>query len=67
VHARSKEELKATLREWYAEHRQTGRVLYRGEQREIDSYTHEQMASQFAGVLDGVGAGKVWDACVAHV
>jgi len=67
VHARSKEELKDTLRAWYAEHRQTGRVLYRGEERKLDLYTHEQMASQFADVLESVSAGKISQACAAHV
>lgn len=67
VHAGSKEELKNTLRAWYAEHRQTGRVLYRGDDRKLDSYTHEHMASQFADVLEGVSAGRVSQACAAHV
>jgi glycosyltransferase involved in cell wall biosynthesis len=67
VHARAKEELKATLREWYAEYRQSGELRYRGEERKINSYTHEQMAAQFADVLEGVGAGRVADECVAQV
>ena len=67
VHSGSKEELKNTLRAWYAEHRQTGQVLYRGEEQRLDSYTHEQMASQFADVLDGVSAGRISQACAAHV
>jgi hypothetical protein len=58
VHACSKNELKNTLRAWYAEHRQIGRVLYRGEERKLDLYTHEQMASEFAKVLDCVTAGS---------
>ena len=67
VHARSKEELKNTLRTWYAEHRQTGRVLYRGDERKIHSHTHEQMAKKFAEVLEGVSTGTVSRACAAHV
>src|SRR4029077_7045083 len=67
VHARPKEELKTTLREWYAEYRQTGGLRYRGEERQINSYTHEQMAAQFADVLEGVSAGRVSYECVAHV
>ena len=67
VHAQSKEELKNTLLGWYDEYRQTGLVLYRGEERELDLYTHEQMASRFAEVLDGVSAGRVSHAAAAHV
>ena len=67
VHAQSKEELKNTLRGWYAEHLQTGRVLYRGEERELYLYTHEQMASRFAEVLDSVSAGRISHASAAHV
>jgi glycosyltransferase involved in cell wall biosynthesis len=67
VHPQSKEELKNTLRGWYAEHCQTGRVLYRGEERELYLYTHEQMASRFAEVLDGVSAGGISQASAAHV
>jgi glycosyltransferase involved in cell wall biosynthesis len=67
VHAQSKEELKSNLRGWYAQHRQTGRVLCRGEERELYLYTHEQMASRFAEVLDGVSAGRISRASAAHV
>ncbi len=67
VHALSKDELKNTLCAWYAEHRHVGRVLYRGDERKLDPYTHEQMASQFAQVLDGVSAGKTSRASAAHV
>jgi hypothetical protein len=67
VHACSKEELKNTLCAWHAEHRHTGRVLYRGEERKLDPYTHEQMASQFAKVLEGVSAGEISRASAAHV
>ena len=67
VHAQSKEELKNTLHGWYAEHLQAGRVLYRGEERELYLYTHEQMASRFAEVLDSVSAGRISHASAAHV
>ncbi len=67
VHARAKEELKDTLRTWYAEYRQTGRVLYRGDERKIHAYTHEQMAEKFADVLESVSTGEVSQACAAHV
>ena len=67
VHVQSKEELKSTLLRWYAEHHQTGRVLYRGEERKIHSYTHEEMAKKFAEVLEGVTTGGVSQACAAHV
>jgi glycosyltransferase involved in cell wall biosynthesis len=67
VHARTKEEIKDTLRRWYAEHRQTGRVLYRGDERKIHAYTHEQMAAKFADVLENVSTGQVSKACAAHV
>lgn len=53
VHPLSREELKTSLRTWYAEHRQTGGVTYRGDQAAIDPYTHKEMASRFARVLDG--------------
>jgi glycosyltransferase involved in cell wall biosynthesis len=67
VHARSKEELKATLRAWYTEYRQIGQVLFRGEERKIRSYTHEEMASQFAHILEGVTGGRISQASAAHV
>ncbi len=67
VHAQSREELKNTLHGWYAEHLQAGRVLYRGEERELYLYTHEQMASRFAEVLDSVSAGRISHASAAHV
>jgi glycosyltransferase involved in cell wall biosynthesis len=67
VHARAKEELKSTLRTWYAEHHQTGRVLYRGDERKIHAYTHEQMAAKFADVLESVSTGEISQACAAHV
>jgi hypothetical protein len=52
VHPLSREELKTALLAWYSEHLETGRVLYRGDQRAIDPYTHKEMASRFAGVLE---------------
>jgi glycosyltransferase involved in cell wall biosynthesis len=67
VHARAKEALKNTLRIWYAEYRQTGRVLYWGDERKIHTYTHEQMAAKFANVLESVSTGKASQACAAHV
>ena len=67
VHARAKEEIKDTLRTWYAEHCRTGRVLYRGDERKIYAYTHEQMAAKFAHVLEGVTTGNASQACAAHV
>ena len=67
MHARAKDELKDTLRTWYAEYRQTGRVLYRGDERKIHAYTHEEMAAKFADVLESVSTGEVSQACAAHV
>jgi hypothetical protein len=67
VHAQAKEELKNTLCAWYAEYRQTGRVLYRGEEAKLGLCTHEHMASQFADVLDGVTKGTESQASAAHV
>jgi glycosyltransferase involved in cell wall biosynthesis len=67
MHAQCKEELKSTLLRWYAEHRQTGRVLCRGDERKIHAYTHEQMAKKFAEVLEGVTMGGMSQACAAHV
>jgi Glycosyl transferase 4-like domain len=67
VHAQAKEELKNTLCAWYAEYRQTGRVLYRGEEGKLCLCTHEHMASQFADVLDGVTKGRESQASAAHV
>ena len=66
VHVQSKEELKSTLLRWYAEHHQTGKVLYRGDERKIHAYTHEQMAAKFAKVLESV-TGNVPQASAAHV
>jgi glycosyltransferase involved in cell wall biosynthesis len=63
VHPRSKEELKAVLRTWYAEYCQTGSVSYQGEERELDLYTHEQMASQFAEVLEQITGTAISHAC----
>jgi glycosyltransferase involved in cell wall biosynthesis len=67
VHARAKDELKDTLRTWYAEYRQTGRILYRGDERKVHAYTHEEMAAKFADVLESVSTGEVSHACAAHV
>jgi len=54
VHLLSREEIKATLLAWYSEYLEKGGVLYRGDQRAIDPYTHKEMASRFAGVLERV-------------
>ncbi len=52
VHAISPEELKNTLRLWYAEHQANGSVTQRCSPQMIDSYTHQRMGSRFASVLD---------------
>ena len=49
VHARAKDELKDTLRTWYAEYRQNGRILYRGDERKIQAYTHEANGCEVCG------------------
>jgi len=51
-HPLSRNELKSVLRAWYAEYRASGGVAYQGEAQTISPYTHREMASRFAGVLE---------------
>ncbi len=51
-HPLSRNELKSVLRAWYAEYRASGGVAYQGDTQTISPYTHREMASRFAGVLE---------------
>ena len=64
----SKEELKDTLRAWYAEYRQTGQVLYRGEERKIRMpIPTRKWLSKFADILEASAPAEVSQASAAHV
>jgi len=52
VHALSKEQLRGELVKAYAQFRSTGQVAYEGLDSEVKAYTQQEMARQFAEVLD---------------
>lgn len=58
VHALSKEQLRGELVKAYAQFKSTGQVSYEGLDSEVKAYTQQEMARQFAEVLDAmVGKG----------
>ncbi len=50
--ASSVEDVKNTLRELYREYKLKGEISYKGEESEVDKYTHREMAKKFSEILD---------------
>jgi len=47
-------DIKNTLRELYQEYKQKGKIAYKGEEAEVNKYTHREMARKFSEILDGM-------------
>jgi hypothetical protein len=54
VSGQTGEEIKALLLPLYQEYKSGGTVTYRGDEAEIDKYSHREMARKFASILDGL-------------
>lgn len=54
IHATSKSQLRDFLVAAYRDFKRDGRVAYTGDKQAIGRYTHKEMASKFAGVLDSL-------------
>ncbi len=52
IHAPTVADIKNTLQNWYQEYKLSGKVTYHGDEREINKYSHTEMARKFAEVLD---------------
>jgi hypothetical protein len=51
------EDIKGILRKLYSEYKLTGRINYHGDIKEINKYSHREMARKYAEVLDHVTGG----------
>jgi glycosyltransferase involved in cell wall biosynthesis len=58
THAVSKADVKAFLRDAYAQFRAVGQVPYRGRPEVVKKFTHREMAAQFAQLLNATSAAK---------
>ena len=56
VHASEKDKIKVEIMKFYDEFKRSGSVEYRGIEREIQKYSHKEMAKQFAVVLDQINS-----------
>jgi glycosyltransferase involved in cell wall biosynthesis len=54
VHGAGKDKIKGEIRKFYDEFKRSGSVEYRGIEREIQKFSHKEMAKQFAVVLDQI-------------
>jgi hypothetical protein len=54
VSGQASEEIKALLLPLYQEYRESGAVSYRGDEPEINKYSHREMAKKFASILDSL-------------
>ena len=54
ISALTVEDIKTTLRELYKEYNQEGKVVYKGEEAEVNKYSCREMARKFAEILDGM-------------
>lgn len=52
MHAPAAEDIKNALEEQYREYKLKGEVVYKGEESEINKYSHREMARKFSEVLD---------------
>lgn len=52
IHAATVADIKGALIEFYEEYKLTGRIADKGLETEINRYTHREMASKFADILD---------------
>ncbi|MFN4073652.1 MAG: glycosyltransferase [Thermus sp.] len=53
-YARSPQELRSILLEWYSEYKRKGKVVYRGKWEVVEEYSHRNMACRFSQLLDAL-------------
>jgi len=56
IHTPTVEDIKSTLKELYQEYKLTGKIAFKGEESKINKYTHREMASKFAELLNHLEA-----------
>lgn len=54
IHAPMVEDIKIALKDFYQEYKLKGSVSYKGEEAEINKYSHREMARKFAEILDAL-------------
>jgi len=54
VHAATVKDAETTLRQFYHEYKQQGRVAHRVDKASLGKYSHKEMARQFSEILDGL-------------
>jgi len=54
VSAQTGQDVKASLLPLYQEYKSTGAVSYRGDEAEINKYSHRETAERFASILDSI-------------
>lgn len=55
VHTPTVEDIKSALMKFYEDYKLTGKVAHNGLNTEINKYTHREMASRFAQILNSLG------------
>ncbi len=58
VYYQSSTEVKAMLKQWYAEYKLHGKVGYTGDAFKINAYSQREIARKYAGVLDNITGGR---------
>ena len=54
IYAPTVEDIRKALKEFYLEHKQNGKVSYRGRWKEIKRYSYREMAKKFTDVLNKI-------------